>query len=126
MKPVVEGGAVAAACSSSVSDGAAAMLFASEQGGAGTRPASARCIVAASPYAARKPIRMLSAPIPATAYALKKTGMSLEAIDLVEIDERLRRGRPPPGLETGADPEKVSMVNGGAIALRGIRRGRRA
>ena len=62
------------------------------------------------------PIFMLSAPIPATAYALEKTGMRLDDIDLVEINEAFASVVLAWQQETGADLEKVN-VNGGAIAL---------
>ena len=59
---------------------------------------------------------MLTAPIPATEWALKKTGMSMDDIDLVEINEAFA----PVVLawleETGYDHAKTN-VNGGAIAL---------
>ena len=62
------------------------------------------------------PVWMLTAPIPATAHALKKTGLSLDDIDTVEINEAFA----PVVLawlhETGANPAKVNP-NGGAIAL---------
>ncbi|MCX5201864.1 acetyl-CoA C-acetyltransferase [Streptomyces sp. NBC_00237] len=115
LKPVMEGGTITAACSSQVSDGAAAMLIASERAVReyGLTP---RARIHHLSVRAEDPIRMLSAPIPATAHALKKTGMSLQDIDLVEINEAFA----PVALawlkETGADPERVN-VNGGAIAL---------
>ena len=59
---------------------------------------------------------MLSAPIPATAHALKKTGLSIDDIDLVEINEAFAPVVLAWLKETGADPDKVN-VNGGAIAL---------
>ena len=59
---------------------------------------------------------MLTAPIPATAHALRKTGMSLEDIDLVEINEAFASVVLAWQRETGADLAKVN-VNGGAIAL---------
>jgi acetyl-CoA C-acetyltransferase len=62
------------------------------------------------------PIFMLTAPIPATRYALGKAGMSLADIDLVEINEAFASVVIAWLKETGADPEKVN-VNGGAIAL---------
>ena len=62
------------------------------------------------------PIYMLTAPIPATAYALDKTGMSLDDIDLVEINEAFASVVLAWQRETGADLAKVN-VNGGAIAL---------
>lgn len=59
---------------------------------------------------------MLSAPIPATAHALKKTGMTIDDMDLVEINEAFAPVVLAWLKETGADPDKVN-VNGGAIAL---------
>ena len=62
------------------------------------------------------PIYMLTAPIPATAYALERTGMSLDDIDVIEINEAFASVVLAWQRETGADLEKVN-VNGGAIAL---------
>ena len=62
------------------------------------------------------PIYMLTGPINATEYALKKTGMSLDDIDLVEINEAFAPVVLAWQKETGADLNKVN-VNGGAIAL---------
>jgi acetyl-CoA C-acetyltransferase len=62
------------------------------------------------------PIYMLTAPIPATAHALEKTGLSLDDIDLVEINEAFASVVLAWQKETGADLAKVN-VNGGAIAL---------
>jgi acetyl-CoA C-acetyltransferase len=59
---------------------------------------------------------MLTAPIPATAHALTKTGMSLDDIDLVEINEAFASVVIAWQKETNADLAKVN-VNGGAIAL---------
>jgi acetyl-CoA C-acetyltransferase len=62
------------------------------------------------------PIYMLTAPIAATEYALKKSGMTLDDIDLVEINEAFAPVVLAWARETGADLAKVN-VNGGAIAL---------
>ncbi|MFK4225516.1 acetyl-CoA C-acetyltransferase [Streptomyces sp. NPDC019890] len=115
LKPVLDGGTITAACSSQVSDGAAAMLIASERAVAvhGLTP---RARVHHLSVRGEDPIRMLSAPIPATAYALKKTGLSIDDIDLVEINEAFAPVVLAWLKETGADPDKVN-VNGGAIAL---------
>ncbi|MFF4953464.1 acetyl-CoA C-acetyltransferase [Streptomyces chattanoogensis] len=115
LAPVVEGGRLTAAVSSQVSDGAAALLLASERAVAehGLTP---RARIHHVSVRGEDPIRMLSAPIPATAYALKKTGMSLDDIDLVEINEAFAPVVLAWLKETGADPERVN-VNGGAIAL---------
>ncbi|TQK43855.1 acetyl-CoA C-acetyltransferase [Streptomyces sp. SLBN-118] len=115
LRPVLEGGTITAACSSQVSDGAAALLIASERAvaGHGLRP---RARIHHLSVRGEDPIRMLSAPIPATAYALKKAGMSIDDIDLVEINEAFAPVVLAWLKETGADPGKVN-VNGGAIAL---------
>ena len=62
------------------------------------------------------PIRMLSAPIPATRYAMEKSGMSLDDIDLVEINEAFAPVVCAWAKELDVDLAKVN-VNGGAIAL---------
>ena len=62
------------------------------------------------------PIWMLTAPIPATAHAMKKSGMKLEDIDLVEINEAFASVPMAWLKETGYPLEKTN-VNGGAIAL---------
>ncbi|MBO7934413.1 MULTISPECIES: acetyl-CoA C-acetyltransferase [Streptomyces] len=115
LKPVIDGGTVTAACSSQVSDGAAALLLASERAvrDHGLTP---RARVHHLSVRGEDPIRMLTAPIPATAHALKKTGLTLDDIDLVEINEAFAPVVLAWMEETGADPAKVN-VNGGAIAL---------
>ncbi len=115
LKPVLEGGTITAACSSQVSDGAAAMLIASERAVAahGLTP---RARIHHLSVRGEDPIRMLSAPIPATAYALKKAGMAIDDMDLVEINEAFAPVVLAWLKETGADPARVN-VNGGAIAL---------
>jgi acetyl-CoA C-acetyltransferase len=59
---------------------------------------------------------MLTAPIPATRHALKRTGLSIDEIDLVEINEAFAPVVLAWLAELDADPERVN-VNGGAIAL---------
>jgi acetyl-CoA C-acetyltransferase len=65
---------------------------------------------------AADPIFMLTAPIPATEHALRKTGMSIDEIDRVEINEAFAPVVLAWQKETGADLARVN-VNGGAIAL---------
>ncbi|MFJ9544374.1 acetyl-CoA C-acetyltransferase [Streptomyces sp. NPDC101225] len=115
LKPVVEGGRLTAAVSSQVSDGASAILVASERA-VREHGLTPRARIHHLSVRGEDPIRMLSAPIPATAYALKKSGMSLDDIDLVEINEAFASVVLAWLKETGADPDKVN-VNGGAIAL---------
>jgi acetyl-CoA C-acetyltransferase len=115
LKTLTEGGRLTAAVSSQISDGAAAILVASEQAvkDHGLTP---RARVHHLSVRGADPIFMLSAPIPATAHALEKTGMSLDDIDLVEINEAFASVVLAWQKETGADLDKVN-VNGGAIAL---------
>jgi acetyl-CoA C-acetyltransferase len=112
---LTEGGRLTAACSSQISDGSAALLVVNEQGLAdhGLTP---RARVHHLSVRGDDPIFMLTAPIPATAHALARTGMGLDDIDLVEINEAFASVVIAWLTETGADPAKVN-VNGGAIAL---------
>ena len=115
LKPLVEGGRLTAAMASQISDASSAMLIASERAVAehGFTP---RARIHHLSVRGADPIFMLSAPIPATAYALKKAGMSLDDIDLVEINEAFASVVLAWQKETGADMAKVN-VNGGAISL---------
>ncbi|RSO02775.1 acetyl-CoA C-acetyltransferase [Streptomyces sp. WAC 06783] len=115
LPPVVPGGRLTAAVSSQVSDGAAALLLASGRAvrDHGLTP---RARVHHLSVRGEDPIRMLTAPIPVTAHALKKTGLRIDALDLVEINEAFAPVVLAWLAETGADPARVN-VNGGAIAL---------
>ncbi|HKY66210.1 MAG TPA: acetyl-CoA C-acetyltransferase [Acidimicrobiales bacterium] len=115
LPPLTEGGRVTAACASQISDASAALLIVNEQGlrDHGLTP---RARIHHLSVRADDPVWMLTAPIPATAHALEKTGLSLDDIDLVEINEAFASVVLAWARETGADPEKVN-VNGGAIAL---------
>jgi acetyl-CoA C-acetyltransferase len=112
---LVEGGRVTAAVSSQISDASAAMLVASEEAirTHGLRP---RARIHHLSVRGADPVWMLTAPIPATAHALAKTGMSLDDIDLIEINEAFASVVLAWQKETGADLDRVN-VNGGAIAL---------
>jgi acetyl-CoA C-acetyltransferase len=112
---LLPGGRLTAAVSSQISDAATAVLVASEQAVAthGLRP---RARVHHLSVRGADPIYMLTAPIPATAYALSKSGLRLDDIDLVEINEAFASVVLAWQKETGADLAKVN-VNGGAIAL---------
>ncbi|MEV6108974.1 acetyl-CoA C-acetyltransferase [Streptomyces sp. NPDC051940] len=115
LKPVMPGGTITAACSSQVSDGAAALLIASERA-VREHGLTPRARIHHLSVRGEDPIRMLTAPIPATAYAMKKSGMTLDAIDLVEINEAFAPVVLAWLKETGTDPARVN-VNGGAISL---------
>ncbi len=112
---LVEGGRVTAAVSSQISDASAALLIASEDGLA-THGLTPRARIHHLSVRADDPVFMLTAPIPATAYALEKTGMTPDDIDLVEINEAFASVVLAWFKESGFDHSKTN-VNGGAIAL---------
>src|SRR6266545_1329661 len=103
------------AFASQISDGAGALLLASE--GAvrrfGLRP---RARVHAMALAGSDPVMMLTAPIPATQRVLKSASLTMDDIDLFEINEAFAPVVLAWQRETGADLERTN-VNGGAIAL---------
>jgi acetyl-CoA C-acetyltransferase len=115
LKPLREGGRLTAAVSSQISDASAALLIASERAVKehGLKP---RARIHHISVRGADPVWMLTAPIPATAYALGRAGMSKNDIDLVEINEAFASVVLAWQKETGFDPAKVN-VNGGAIAL---------
>jgi acetyl-CoA C-acetyltransferase len=112
---LMPGGRITAAVSSQISDGAAAILVVSEKA-LKQYNLTPRARVHHMSVRGADPILMLTGPIPATAYALAKTGMTLDDIDLVEINEAFAPVVLAWQKETGADLSKVN-VNGGAIAL---------
>jgi len=108
-------GKLTAACASQISDGAAALLIANESAvkAHGLTP---RARIHHISVLADDPIMMLSAPIPATKRALEKAKMTIDDIDLVEINEAFAPVVMAWMRETKADHARVN-VNGGAIAL---------
>jgi acetyl-CoA C-acetyltransferase len=110
-----EGGRITAAMASQISDASAAMLIVSESALA-THKLRPRARIHHMSVRGDDPVMMLSAPIPATRHALERTGMTLDDIDLVEINEAFASVVLAWQKETGADLAKVN-VNGGAIAL---------
>jgi acetyl-CoA C-acetyltransferase len=112
---LVDGGRLTAAVSSQISDAASAMLVASERA-VREHGLTPRARVHHLSCRGDDPVYMLTAPIPATAYALERSGLSLDDIDLVEINEAFASVVLAWQQETGADLDKVN-VNGGAIAL---------
>ncbi|MGV9711050.1 acetyl-CoA C-acetyltransferase [Gordonia sp. NPDC003424] len=115
LKNLTEGGKLTAAVASQISDGAAALLIASQDAVAryGFTP---RARIHHISVRGADPVMMLTAPIPATQHALKRTGLSIDDIDAVEINEAFAPVVLSWLAETGADPAKVN-INGGAIAL---------
>jgi acetyl-CoA C-acetyltransferase len=115
LQPLAPGGRLNAAVSSQISDGAAALLVVSERAlkEHGLTP---RARIHHLSVRGDDPVWMLTAPIPATRHALMKTGLKLEDIDLVEINEAFASVVLAWQRELGADLARVN-VNGGAIAL---------
>jgi acetyl-CoA C-acetyltransferase len=101
--------------SSGIVDGAAAVLIASPDYARahGLRP---RARVVATATAADEPVIMLTAPTPASQRVLRKAGMTIADVDLVEINEAFAAIPLKTMRDLSMDPEKVN-VNGGAIAL---------
>jgi acetyl-CoA C-acetyltransferase len=115
LKTLRDGGRVTAALASQISDAASATLVASEA--ALTRfGLTPRARVHHLSVRGDDPIYMLTAPIRATRYALERSHLSLDDIDLVEINEAFASVVLAWAEELHADLAKVN-VNGGAIAL---------
>jgi len=115
LRPAESGGVITAALSSQIADGAAALLLASERAVTDHRLVPRARVVHISARG-DDPVLMLTAPIAATEHALRKAGMSLADIDLIEINEAFAPVVLAWQRETGADLERVN-VTGGAIAL---------
>jgi acetyl-CoA C-acetyltransferase len=115
VKLLREGGAITAATSSQICDGASGVMIVSEKAlkELGLTPLAR---IHNLTLIGHDPVIMLEAPLPATEKALKKAGMSIDDIDLFEVNEAFA-SVPVAWLQTtGADPAKLN-VNGGAIAL---------
>jgi acetyl-CoA C-acetyltransferase len=115
LKTLVEGGRLTAALASQISDASVSMLIASEAAvkAHGLTP---RARIHHMSVRGDDPIYMLTGPIPATKYALAKTGMSIDDIDLLECNEAFASVVLAWMKDIGIPHEKVN-VNGGAIAL---------
>ncbi len=116
LKPAFDdNGKITAGNSSQISDGAAAVLIMSREKAdeLGLKP---RAKFTGFALAGTDPVTMLKGPIPVTEKVMAKTGLSVEDIDLFEINEAFASVVLAWQKETGADLEKVN-VNGGAIAL---------
>jgi len=104
-----------AGTSSQISDGAAALIYASEEGAArlGVKP---RARIVATTLVGVDPVVMLEGPIPATRKVLDQAGLSLDDIDVFEINEAFAAVVVAWQKVIGADSGRVNP-NGGAIAL---------
>jgi acetyl-CoA acyltransferase len=108
-------GVITAGNSSQISDGSAALLIMTSAKAAelGLTPLAR---IHTAVLAASDPVIMLTAPIPATAKALERSGLSIDQIGAFEVNEAFAPVPLAWLAETGADP-KVLNANGGAIAL---------
>jgi acetyl-CoA acyltransferase len=108
-------GIITAGSSSQITDGAAAVLLASEEQAKklGKKP---RARIVTHVQVGVDPTLMLSGPIPATRKACEKAGLSLDKIDLFEVNEAFASVVLAWQKDLKVDPAKVN-VNGGAIAL---------
>jgi acetyl-CoA C-acetyltransferase len=115
LEPLEQGGLITAATSSQISDASAAMLVVSRKA---LQEHNLRPLVKVKHISVRadNPVWMLTAPIPATRYALEKSGISLESIGLVEINEAFASVVLAWHKELNYSLDRVN-VNGGAIAL---------
>lgn len=118
-----EGGKVTAGNSSQITDGAAALIVTTPEKAAslGVTP---RARIHAMALAASDPVIMLTAPIPATQKVLKRAGLTLDDMDVVEINEAFASVVVAWAREVGLDAAQVTdpsaakvNPNGGAIAL---------
>jgi acetyl-CoA acyltransferase len=110
-----EGGTVTAGTSSQISDGAAAVLIMSEEK-ASALGLTPRARFHSFSLAGVDPVTMLTGPIPATKAVLDRAKLTMDDIDLVEINEAFASVVLAWEKELHADMSKVN-VNGGAIAI---------
>jgi acetyl-CoA C-acetyltransferase len=115
LAPLREGWEITAATASQISDGAAALLVASEAA-VRRHGLTPRARIVALAVTGADPVFMLTAPIPATEQALAKAGLKVGDIDVFEVNEAFAPVLIAWSGDTGASLEKTN-VNGGAIAL---------
>ncbi|HSR85407.1 MAG TPA: acetyl-CoA C-acyltransferase [Streptosporangiaceae bacterium] len=110
-----DGGTITAGNSSQISDGAAALLITSSEKAAelGLTPVAR---IHTAVVTGDDPVIMLTGPIPATARALQRSGLSIDDIGVFEVNEAFAPVPLAWLAETGADPARLNP-NGGAIAL---------
>ena len=113
--PFLEGGVISAGNASQISDGASAVLVMTSEKAAslGLTPIAR---VHTAVVTGDDPVKMLTGPIPATALALKRSGLTIDEIDAFEINEAFAPVPLAWQIETGARDAKLNPV-GGAIAL---------
>ncbi len=115
LKPLRDGWEVTAAAASQISDGAAAVLIASEDA-VKRHGLTPRARIHSLTVVGADPVFMLTGPIPATERALAKGKLSIDDIDVFEVNEAFAPVLIAWSAETGASLERTNP-NGGAIAL---------
>ena len=115
VKLLQEGGRITAATSSQICDGASGVMIVSEKA-LKEHNLTPMARIHHLSLLGHDPVIMLEAPIPATERALKRAGMSVDDIDLYEVNEAFASVPVAFIQKLGADPERIN-VNGGAIAL---------
>ena len=115
LKSVTEGGVITAGNASQITDGAGAVLVCNEAGLKKIKTDPRARIVAIS-VVGDDPIMMLGGPIPASHKVLKAAGLTIDDIDLYEVNEAFAPVPLSWAIELKADQNKLN-VNGGAMAL---------
>jgi len=115
LKPVPSQEIHTAGTSSQVSDGAAAVIMASEKA-VKEHNLKPRAKIVATTLVGVDPVTMLKGPIPATRKVLERAGLTIDDIDVFEVNEAFASVVLAWQKDLGVDPSKVN-VNGGAIAL---------
>ena len=115
VKLLREGGRITAASASQICDGASGVLVVNDRGlkAMGARPLAR---IHHMTVIGGDPVIMLEAPLPATHHALKKARLTVDDIDLFEVNEAFASVPVAWLQDTSADPARLN-VNGGAIAL---------
>ena len=114
LEPLAPGGVITAGTASQISDGAAAVLLANAEAVKrhGLKP---RARIHTLAVVGSDPVIMLEGPIPATRKALERAGLTIDDIDLYEVNEAFGSVPLAWAKAVGADPAKLN-VNGGAQA----------
>ena len=115
LNSVSEGGVITAGNASQITDGAAAVMICNDAGLKKIKK-DPRAIIRSISVVGDDPVYMLTGPIPASKLALKTAGLSINDIDLYEVNEAFAPVPLAWAKELDADHAKLN-VNGGAIAL---------
>ena len=115
LKPVSDGGVITAGNASQITDGAAAVLVCNEEG-LKKISATPRAEIVSISVVGDDPVYMLTGPIPASFKALDTAGLSIDDMDIYEVNEAFAPVPLAWASELKADRTKLN-VNGGAMAL---------